>query len=60
MARSLILAVGVVLWAVVAISMIYLYSIGHWIAPSVTLMVGAPMMAIRAYMWRRRSVAVTA
>ena len=60
MARSLILAIGVFMWAIVAIGMVYLYSIGHWVSPTVTILVGVPVMAIRAYMWRRRSVAVTA
>jgi uncharacterized membrane protein YjjP (DUF1212 family) len=60
MARSLVLAIGVLMWAVVAVSILYLYSIGHWIAPTVTIVVGAPMIAIRAYVWQRRMSPATA
>ncbi len=53
MARSLMIALGVVLWGTFAVAAIALYLIGHWIAPTVTLMVGVPLMAIRVM--QRRS-----
>ena len=60
MARSLVLAIGVLMWAVVVVSIVALYAIGHWVAPTITIMVGVPMITIRAYVWRRRSLAATA
>ena len=47
MARNLMIAMGVVLWGTFAVEATSLYLIGHWMAPTVTLMVGVPLVAIR-------------
>jgi hypothetical protein len=52
MARNLMIAVGVVLWGTFAAYATALYLIGHWIAPTVTLIVGVSLMAIRAMQHR--------
>jgi hypothetical protein len=36
-----------VLWGTFAVAATSLYLMGHWIAPTITLMVGVPLMAIR-------------
>jgi hypothetical protein len=54
MTRSLMIALGVVLWGTFAVAAIWLYLIGHWVAPTVTLTVGVPLMAIR--LMQRRSL----
>jgi len=47
MARNLMIALGVVLWGTFAVAAISLYLIGHWVAPTVTLMVGVPLLTVR-------------
>lgn len=47
MARILMVALGVVLWGTFAIAATSLYLIGHWVAPTVTLMIGVPLLAYR-------------
>ena len=52
MNRNLLIATGVVLWGTFAIAATSLYLIGHWMAPTVTLLVGVPLLAIRAMQHR--------
>ena len=47
MARNLIIAMGVVLWAAFALAATALYLQGHWVAPTVTLIVGVPLVTAR-------------
>ena len=53
MARYLMIALGVVLWGTFAVAATSLYMIGHWMAPTITLMVGVPLVTIRVI--QRRS-----
>jgi hypothetical protein len=47
MARYLMIAVGAVLWGTFAVAATYLFLIGHWVAPTVALMVGVPLLTVR-------------
>ena len=47
MARNLIIAMGVVLWMAFAVAAAALYLAGHWVAPTVTLIVGVPLVTAR-------------
>ena len=47
MARNLIIAMGAVLWVTFAVAATALYLMGHWIAPTVTLIVGVPLVTAR-------------
>lgn len=62
MARNVILALGALAWTVLAVSMIVLYSVGHWVAPTVTIIAGMGWVAIRMVQLRlvRRRVAEAA
>jgi integral membrane sensor domain MASE1 len=47
MARNVVLALGALAWTVLAVSMIVLYSIGHWVAPTITIIAGMGYIAMR-------------
>jgi hypothetical protein len=47
MARNLIIGMGVIAWVTFAVAAAALYLNGHWVAPTVTLIVGAFLMTVR-------------
>jgi hypothetical protein len=47
MARNVMIALGAILWGIFAAAAISLFLVGHWIAPTITLMVGVPLVGLR-------------
>ena len=47
MARNVVLALGALMWTVLAVSAIALYGIGHWMPPTITIIVGVAWVALR-------------
>lgn len=47
MSRNVILAIGALVWTVLAVSALALYSVGHWMPPTITIIVGVAWIAVR-------------
>ena len=47
MSRNVMLAVGALSWTILIVSVIALYAIGHWISPTITIVLGVAWVTIR-------------
>lgn len=47
MARNVVLALGALMWTVLAVSVIALYGVGHWMPPTITIIVGVAWVTMR-------------